>query len=324
VNRTGETRFHKLFDAILTHEFPQQKVAVIQGVRAEESPSRLVGLTAHPTYKWATWGNQMRPPYLYAFYPLYDWSYTDIWHAIQSNGWKYNRIYDEFYRYGVPVREMRVSNLHHETAVRSLFILQEIDPDLYERLVDRLPGVQTAGKMQKDFYAKELPFMFLTWREYRDYLMEKLVRPNREWYDTMKAVAVKWDKMLALQPEDVESTARVFVQAILTNDYHGTKIEAHRVQFITRFIYDRADQRNWTKDDEYLRESDPEAFDWMVRQTKNPRHSWEANGTRYTKRGKYQVSLARPGVLRREVIAQGADTTSTTVRLGLNPAGKGD
>jgi hypothetical protein len=38
---------------------------------------------------------------------------------------------------------MGVSNLHHETAVRSLFHLQEIDGDLYERVVQRLPGVDT-------------------------------------------------------------------------------------------------------------------------------------------------------------------------------------
>jgi len=41
--------------------------------------------------------------------------------------------------------------------------------------VDRISGIDTAGKMSYDnFYVRKLPFMFSSWIEYRDFLIEKL------------------------------------------------------------------------------------------------------------------------------------------------------
>ncbi|HKE70554.1 MAG TPA: phosphoadenosine phosphosulfate reductase family protein, partial [Nocardioidaceae bacterium] len=149
-NVYGTNRFHKLFGRILAHEFPGQTACTIAGVRCEESPNRRMALTAHETYKGETWGGgNGHDEGQFAFYPLYDWSYLDIWKAIHDHGWDYNAIYDAEYRYGIPVTEMRVSNLHHEAAVRWLFYVQEFEPDTYARLARRLPGIDMAGKLGK-------------------------------------------------------------------------------------------------------------------------------------------------------------------------------
>ena len=227
-NVWGTDRFHDFFDYFLDKETPEGKKACwITGVRTEESPGRFLGLTSNPTYKWITWG--AKHPWnnkLCTLHPIYDWSYLDVWKAIHENGWSYNRIYDELYRYGVPIQNMRVSNLHHETAVHSLFILQEIEPDTYERLTARINGVDTAGKFGgEDFFVQELPFMFKDWKEYRDYLLEKLIEPERrpafqkrfDWLIEYYGAAVPHEKIYKAQ-----------VQAILVNDYHGTKLENAR------------------------------------------------------------------------------------------------
>jgi len=206
-NVWGTDRFHDFFDHFLDKETPEGKKACwITGVRTEESPGRFLGLTSNPTYKWITWG--AKHPWnnkLCTLHPIYDWSYLDVWKAIHENGWSYNRIYDELYRYGVPIQNMRVSNLHHETAVHSLFILQEIEPDTYERLTARINGIDTAGKFGgEDFFVQELPFMFKDWKEYRDYLLEKLIEPERrpafqkrfDWLIEHYGVAVPHEKNL--------------------------------------------------------------------------------------------------------------------------------
>jgi predicted phosphoadenosine phosphosulfate sulfurtransferase len=138
-NTYGTDRFGELFAAIFGREFASKGLAVMSGVRCEESPNRLMGLTEGLTYKWITWGKKLNPGH-FTFYPIYDWSYTDVWHAIHSEGWKYNRIYSYQYRYGVPVNQMRVSNLHHETAVRPCFTCRRLIRSFMSAWHDGCPG----------------------------------------------------------------------------------------------------------------------------------------------------------------------------------------
>ena len=180
-NIYGTDRFRGLLDGITRKEYAGEPCAALTGVRAEESPGRKMGLTLSKTYKWATWGavNDSKASQ-YAFSPIYDWSYMDIWKAIHDNGWEYNTHYDTLYQYNTPVRAMRVSNYHHETAVQSLFSLQEIEPDTWEKATQRIGGLDTAGKFQEQFWVYELPFMFKDWVEYREYLLDNLILDDKD------------------------------------------------------------------------------------------------------------------------------------------------
>lgn len=201
-NTFGTDRFHNLFPAILKYYFPKEKAAYLAGVRTEESPGRYMGITYAPKYKYITWGHKFNDsPGHYTFYPIYDWKVSDVWGAITKNRWPYNAIYDKFFQYGVPIHRMRVSNLHHETAVHSLFYLQEIDPQLYAALTQRLHGVDAAAKLQyEDFFPQKLPPMFADWREYRDYLLEHLIDPN--WKEPRSRLTSKEKLRRAFQRHD--------------------------------------------------------------------------------------------------------------------------
>lgn len=223
-NIYGSDRFAELFEKIVAVEYPDKSVAYVSGVRAEESPARSMGLTQGNTYKGITWGKTLNSKRgHYTFYPLYDWSYLDIWKAIHDNDWAYNKVYDYQYRYGLPVQEMRVSSLTHETAIKSLFYLQEVEPETYEAAVKRLGGIDTAGKMggQGDFYIKDLPYMFKDWWEYRDYLVDNLLLE-----DQRERFHEKFKKMDDLYKEDIgEGLARVQINSILTQDTAFTKLD---------------------------------------------------------------------------------------------------
>ena len=172
----GTTRFFDLFDEFLMEEY-KQKTASLGGMMAEESPARFRALTERAKYKWITWGRQPKRNGNYCmFSPLYDWSYTDVWKTIHDKRWAYNGVYDLMYRYGVRLNNMRVSNLHHQTAIRSLFYLQEFEPDNYNRICRRIQGVGTAARFgDDDLFVKDLPYMFKDWIEYRDYLLLHLI-----------------------------------------------------------------------------------------------------------------------------------------------------
>jgi predicted phosphoadenosine phosphosulfate sulfurtransferase len=221
-NVYGTDRFKKLFTAIKNVDYPKERCCTIAGVRCEESPARLLGLTGGETYKGATWGNTSNKRLgHYTFYPLYDWSYRDIWKAIHTNGWPYCKLYDYMYQYGVTTRAMRVSSVHHETAVGSLYYLQEVEPATWSKLTQRLSGVNTAGQMQKGFESppSKLPPGFADWEEYRDYLVDNLIldpeiqEKFRSQFATFKDAYPTWMHAGIVSYQ---------ILAVLRNDYHLT------------------------------------------------------------------------------------------------------
>jgi predicted phosphoadenosine phosphosulfate sulfurtransferase len=218
--------WNDLFHNIPRVHFPNTPMCFLSGVRAEESMTRMIGLTHASTYKHITYGKVLsRERSHYTFYPLYDWSYTDIWKAIHSNKWDYCSLYDSYFQYGIPIRDMRVSNVNHETAVRSLYFLQEIEPHTWNKLANRLHGVKMAGSLKKDAFTtiKELPPMFESWREYRDYLAEHLLKDP----DVREKFATKFaqmDKQYDTYP-DQDEMHRAQITGILANDHLMTKIK---------------------------------------------------------------------------------------------------
>lgn len=257
VNDYGVHIWTGIFDAIIDKEYPNTKACYISGVRTEESPRRFMGLTEHANYKWITWGNVANKKLEhYTFYPLYDWSYTDIWKCIHDNNWKYNSLYDYQYRYGVSVNNMRVSNLHHETAIRSLFYLQEIDPPLYEKMTQRMAGVDTAGKMGfANFFPKKLPFMFKDWLEYRDFLMTKLVN-DEELRKVLNSYAKRWDEIFKDDKDNQEKSAQVIIKSMITGDVGATKLKNHHNRFVCLYKRDKQRMKDGYYDEVMIKSND--------------------------------------------------------------------
>lgn len=222
-----------IFSAIAKKDFG--RVCFVAGVRAEESPARLMGLTGHNTYKGETWGKILSKTLeQYTMYPIYDWSYTDVWRAIHEFNWKYNKIYDYQYMKGIRIQSMRVSNLHHETAVEALFYLQEFDADLYNALTKRMDGIDTAGKMQKEnFIPKELPYMFKSWTEYREYLADKLIPDNKALRSLVERTGKSYHDILSDSPKLLIRGEKTLIATIITGDVASTKINNFKASVLT-------------------------------------------------------------------------------------------
>lgn len=225
-NIYGTERFGEMFDMFMEKTFKGEKACIVGGVRAEEAPARVLSLTTTAKYKHWTHAKRLsRKEEHYTMYPIYDWSYTDIWKYIHDNKVKYNKIYDGFYRYGVPIRNMRVSNLNHETAIHSLYPLQELEPKTWDKLVKRLNGVHSTKNMtkQESFQPpKELPFMFKDWKEYRDYLLENLIE-DEAIQEKMRNKFKHLDKKY-YGYTNIQRMYKVCISTILSNDYHFTKL----------------------------------------------------------------------------------------------------
>jgi predicted phosphoadenosine phosphosulfate sulfurtransferase len=167
-------RFHKfnLWVGQNLRKMEGKSISII-GLRAEESPDRRFVMFGEDSELF--WLRRKNEPH--RAYPIIDWKYRDVWKYLIDNNFKYNKIYDKMYMMGHDIRTMRVSNLVHEKAFRCLTDLQELEPDTYNKLEERLHGVHTAamyGKENLMYSIKDLPEHFKTWKEYKDFLLQSI------------------------------------------------------------------------------------------------------------------------------------------------------
>lgn len=164
------------YDALENWERMYSGAAFLVGLRATESMNRWRTMCKHPVeiggenVYWAT-----RKGANTSLYPIYDWNFHDVWKYIHQEGLKYSKVYDWQFRRGVGLNEMRVSSLIHEKSFKSLCELPEFEPKTYERLCQRIKGIEFAqetGKSAKMFRVRERPKNFKTWVAYRDFLLE--------------------------------------------------------------------------------------------------------------------------------------------------------
>jgi len=225
-NVFGTERFHEMFTKVLDYYYPNDKACYIAGVRCEESPTRYVALTTAATYKHITYGKILnKKKQHFTFYPIYDWIYVDVWKAIHDNGWPYNDIYNSQYRHGIKIQNMRVSNLHHETALKSLLYLQEVEPETWEKLSRRLSGINTIKHLKNDAIAAitDLPEAFENWREYAFYLLENLItdEAKRKVYaKKFKALEKKYENLV----HHKNGLYKMMVTTVVVNDFEFTKL----------------------------------------------------------------------------------------------------
>jgi predicted phosphoadenosine phosphosulfate sulfurtransferase len=190
----------------------KRHVGVLVGVRIIESPMRRMMVSKGQWFHQNLIGNTRH------FWPIYDFNDQDVWTCIARNDLPYNRVYDFYFRYGVPRHDMRVSFLIHETSIRWIAILQEVEPQTYDRFVRRVPGVSTYAQIHEDLVPQELPAAFRSWREYRDYLLVNLVEPHN------RPIFLKlWEG------QNSEKWCRDHVRGIVINDIDATKLNAKKL-----------------------------------------------------------------------------------------------
>lgn len=208
-------RFYEFFDWLERQQ--TEPTAFFVGLRSKESMNRFRAVTKNPGYKGFSWSTRTKNPLVHRFYPVYDWTFGDIWKYIADNEIPYNPVYDRMYCLkGKRVNDIRISNLIHEKSFSCLAELQEIEPDTYERLCRRLEGVHSAAIYAREkmvYNAESLPAGFVSWKGYRDYLLAS--SPMAENH------RVRLAKRFAKQP-DADSVHRQQCRQVLTCDYEGS------------------------------------------------------------------------------------------------------
>ena len=217
--------FHELFEKIFKVHYPNQKSCYISGVRTEESPKRMMSLTSSLTYEDITWGKILNKKLEhYTFYPIYDWSYSDVWKYIFDNKIVYNTIYDSMFTHGVNVSDMRISNLHHETAIQNLLLIQEIEPETWNKIAERIEGTNAIKHLKSDAFKcpTDLPYMFKSWKEYALYLADNLT--DDEQFTKKMHKAIDKNKKYMVTNKVYVDFYKQLVKTVLSQDFDFTKL----------------------------------------------------------------------------------------------------
>lgn len=153
-----------------------QRCACLIGIRTVESLNRFRAImnTEKETLHGRMW-TKKNTDLVYNCYPIFDWKTEDIWTANAKFEWKYNLLYDIFYKAGVPVLKMRVASPFMSESKASLGLYRVIDPHVWAKLCARVQGanfVATYGK-QIGYKSFKLPPGH-TWKSFVKFLLDTL------------------------------------------------------------------------------------------------------------------------------------------------------
>lgn len=200
------------------------------GLHIDESPNRRLGLTQGDCHKGITWGKNNGKAIV--FYPIWDWTYNDVWYYIFSNRLPYCKLYN-YYFTRRPLRDCRVSSFIHENSIQSLKDLREISPEAYKRILQRVENVNTTVQIYSYLtkYVSKLPPYFADWKEYVLYLNENLTADPKNRANIEKGFLYSWNrwhKQFNNLPEfkdEIENTLGVAAaRSVVAEDFALTKM----------------------------------------------------------------------------------------------------
>lgn len=167
----------KQFGRWYTQSHGGKKTAVLLGMRADESMQRYSGFVNRRTsYEGQCWITKQFKN-TYAASPIYDWSVSDVWHAIYKLGYDYNRLYDMYYMAGLSPSQMRVASPFNDYAKDSLHLYRVLEPATWAKLVGRVRGANFSAIYARTkamgYRSLTLPDGY-TWEEYTKFLLATL------------------------------------------------------------------------------------------------------------------------------------------------------
>lgn len=164
------------------------------GIRTQESLNRFRAIMNErkQTLNGRMW-TKKNTEHTYNVYPIYDWRTDDVWIANAKYEWDYNKLYDIFYKAGVPVNSMRVASPFMSEAKASLGMYRVINPHIWARLCARVQGanfVATYGK-QLDYKSIKLPEGH-TWKSFVKFLLDTLPKESAQNFRERIAQSIKF------------------------------------------------------------------------------------------------------------------------------------
>jgi predicted phosphoadenosine phosphosulfate sulfurtransferase len=233
----ADTHYDEFWDGFAEWYSQGKLTANLIGIRTQESLNRFRAIMNErkETLHGKMW-TKKNTEHVFNCYPIFDWKTDDIWTANAKNEWEYNKLYDMFYKAGVPINSMRVASPFMSEAKTSLNMYRVIDPEIWTRLVARVNGanfVATYGK-QLDYKSVKLPEGH-TWKSFVKFLLDTLPKETGDNFKQRFAQGLRfWARVgRGLYPETIAELRAAGVRFYLNGKTpHGSQM-LDRVRIVT-------------------------------------------------------------------------------------------
>jgi len=168
------------FSEVLFYDIPESFVFVT-GVRAQESYRRQQIVLAKKNDNYIS---RLRKNVAHA-HPLYDWKSEDVWRLVTETGIDYNKTYDILNKTKLynSLLFQRVAPPYGQESIQNLWFYAECWPEMWHKMLNRVPGVATAWRYAKtelygvgDFTKPEE----LTWKQYLNVIVKRYGNKERK------------------------------------------------------------------------------------------------------------------------------------------------
>lgn len=145
------------------------RIAMLTGIRSQESIRRFQMIAKKKNDAYINSKSEARQNQ-YRAHPVYDWSSEDIWIAVNKFNWDYNKTYDIYNKTKLYNKFLaqRVCPPYGEEPLRNLWIYSECFPEMWHKMIARVPGAATAyryGNSELYSSAKTKP-EGMSWQDY--------------------------------------------------------------------------------------------------------------------------------------------------------------
>jgi predicted phosphoadenosine phosphosulfate sulfurtransferase len=157
-------------------------VCMILGIRTQESLNRYMAIAGNKKGSTAFFAGDVAAKHVTKAYPIYDWTNEDVWLAPDIMDWDYNRAYDLMAAVGVPLHHQRCAPPYGEQPLQRLWTYKVCWPELWAKMVSRVPGAATAGRYARtELYAFGQDFGKAEGETWRDVALNSLAKlPEQE------------------------------------------------------------------------------------------------------------------------------------------------
>lgn len=234
------------------------------GIRSDESLNRFRTITNYSKvkYKDIHWTTRVKirnnDTDVYNFYPMYDWKTTDIWTAISKFDLKFNQIYEQLYKNGVPLSEQRLCQPYGDDQRKSLDQFRALEYETWERVLRRVHGVNFGNIYCRTsvlgMIKTEKP-EGMSWQEYTVFLLESLglyvpelrdhyyykIKAFFTWYETKKGIPVS--EIRDEEPKSLENSKKIaswrrVARALEHNDFWMKRLSFSQNQHDVRKLFE--------------------------------------------------------------------------------------
>lgn len=159
--------------------FEYSDTVLVLGIRTQESIRRLRAVLKKKNENYII----RRKRGSMTAYPIYDMSSADVWRVIGNRDADYNRTYDIFNRTRLhdKLLHQRVCPPYGEEPLRGLDLYAECFPELWHKMINRVPGAATAARYgNTELYSRAEKPDNWTYREYIENIVQTYQGKYRE------------------------------------------------------------------------------------------------------------------------------------------------